>query len=56
MAKTEENKRQEAAVEKQPVVIPYQINKEEKIVCPVCGHANEEYAAICKMCSNYLRG
>ena len=32
------------------------VEKEEKIVCPVCGHANSEYAALCKMCSNYLRG
>ena len=29
--------------------------KEEAfIVCEVCGHANSEKAAICKMCSNYL--
>ncbi len=29
-------------------------NNEIRIVCPVCGHANPNYTAICKMCSNYL--
>ena len=28
--------------------------QEERIVCPVCGHPNPEFTAICKMCSNYL--
>ncbi len=27
---------------------------EEKIVCEVCGYANDKYAKMCKMCSNYL--
>ena len=31
--------------------------KEEKfIICDVCGYANSHKAAICKMCSNYLKG
>ena len=30
--------------------------KEEKVICDVCGHANPEHTAICKMCSNYLKG
>ena len=28
--------------------------KEEKIICEVCGYANPKYTAICKKCSNYL--
>ena len=28
--------------------------KEKKIVCDVCGYANPEHTAQCKMCSNYL--
>ena len=31
--------------------------KEEKfIICDVCGYANSHKAAMCKMCSNYLKG
>ena len=31
--------------------------KEEKfVICEVCGHANPQKTAICKMCSNYLEG
>ncbi len=31
--------------------------KEEKfIICDVCGHANSQKTALCKMCSNYLKG
>ena len=26
------------------------------ILCEVCGHANPENTAMCKMCSNYLEG
>ena len=26
-----------------------------KIVCDVCGYANDKYTAVCKMCSNYLK-
>ena len=39
---------------KQPVVIPYSVEKGKKIVCPVCGHANPEHTALCENCSNYL--
>ena len=57
MNKKEEKEMQSSSeVEvKQPIVIPYSVaNKEKKIVCPVCGHANPEYTALCEMCSNYL--
>ena len=30
--------------------------KEAFVICEVCGHANSEKTAICKMCSNYLDG
>lgn len=30
--------------------------KENLVVCEVCGYANPEKTAICKMCSNYLKG
>ncbi len=29
--------------------------KEQKIVCPVCGHANKASNGLCEMCSNYLK-
>ena len=29
---------------------------EKYVVCEVCGHVNPEKTAICKMCSNYLKG
>ncbi len=28
--------------------------EEEKVVCEVCGYANDKNVLICKMCSNYL--
>ena len=37
-------------------VIIAQKEKENLIVCEVCGYANPEKTAICKMCSNYLKG
>ena len=45
--------------EKQPeqsTLILTQEKKEERIICEVCGHANPHDTAICKMCSNYLKG
>ena len=30
--------------------------KEDLVICEVCGYANPEKTAICKMCSNYLKG
>ncbi len=42
--------------------IPVVFTKEEKdsdvkkIICDICGHANPAHAAMCKMCSNYLKG
>ena len=38
------------------VVITQQPEKEKVVVCDMCGHANPENTAICKMCSNYLKG
>jgi hypothetical protein len=35
------------------------VNHTEKpavIICDVCGHVNPENTALCKMCSNYLKG
>ena len=35
-------------------IVQCENTNDKKIVCPVCGHANPEHTAICKMCSNYL--
>lgn len=37
-------------------VLIAQNEKEKFVVCEVCGYANPEKTAICKMCSNYLKG
>ena len=39
----------------QTVIMPCKVDKEKKIVCDMCGHANPEDSAICEMCSNYLQ-
>ena len=38
-----------------PVYVPITQEKEKKIICDVCGHANPEYTALCEQCSNYLK-
>ena len=38
-----------------PIFVPWKQEKENVIVCEVCGHKNQENTAICVMCSNYLR-
>lgn len=38
-----------------PVFVPYRQEKPVKVICEVCGHANPEDVAMCKMCSNYLK-
>ena len=38
-----------------PIYVPWKQEKEQVIVCEVCGHKNPEDTAICVMCSNYLR-
>lgn len=38
------------------IVITNANEKKEVVLCDVCGHANPENTAICKMCSNYLKG
>ena len=37
------------------VLVPYAVDRPKKIICDVCGHANTEDSALCKMCSNYLQ-
>ena len=37
-------------------VLITQKEKEYFVICEVCGYANPEKTAICKMCSNYLKG
>ncbi len=29
--------------------------QEQKVVCDVCGYENDDKAAMCKMCSNFLK-
>ena len=31
------------------------VEPEPKVVCPVCGHANNQYNSLCEMCSTYLK-
>ena len=52
--KEEKTKNEKSILEQQQIIIPYGIEKKKMIVCDVCGHANPEYTAICKNCSNYL--
>jgi hypothetical protein len=40
--------------EQQPIILPYGVKEEKKVVCDLCGYANPEHTAICQMCSNYL--
>ncbi len=30
------------------------VEKEEYVICEVCGHANKASNGLCEMCSNYL--
>lgn len=39
----------------QPFMMPFVNEKKVLVFCDVCGHANPEEAALCQMCSNYLR-
>lgn len=44
------------AEELQPqIIIPANSVMQKKWICDVCGHANPEYTALCKKCSNYLQ-
>lgn len=38
------------------IVITNANEEKEVVLCDVCGHANPKNTAICKMCSNYLKG
>jgi len=50
-----EKTKTEKEAPKEAVVLVSDAKKDEvKVVCPVCGHANPEHTALCKMCSNYL--
>ena len=40
--------------EQKTIVINMTEENKNVIICEVCGHANPENTAICKMCSNYL--
>jgi recombinational DNA repair protein RecR len=44
-----------AAQNGQALVVPLASEKKKYAVCDVCGHANPEEAAMCEMCSNYLK-
>lgn len=35
-------------------IVPCDTKEPHRIVCPMCGHANPDYTAMCKKCSNYL--
>ena len=52
MTRTDDLGRELAVLNNSQLIVP----KEEKIICEVCGHANPEFAAVCQMCSNYLKG
>ena len=39
----------------QPFVVPVVSERKKLVYCDVCGHANPEEAALCEMCSNYLK-
>ena len=54
MTRAENKKTDQEKAEKEIHVLQYEKDKEKRIVCPMCGHANPEFTAICKMCSNYL--
>ena len=36
------------------IVLTHDKQNSVRVVCEVCGYANPEHTAICKMCSNYL--
>ena len=42
--------------EQKTVIITQDDSKKNVVICDVCGYANPENTAICKMCSNYLKG
>ena len=52
----EKTKKIETEPEKQAAIpiVPCETKEPKRIVCPMCGHANPEYTAMCKKCSNYL--
>ena len=46
----------QAAADQGTLVLKADAPKEKFIICEVCGQANPENTAMCKMCSNYLKG
>ena len=46
--------KQDSLTSAEHIVIPVKCEQPKLIICDMCGHANPEYTAICKMCSNYL--
>lgn len=55
MTKNESKDLTKSTSQEHQVVIPLNGVKEVKWMCDVCGHANPEYTAQCKKCSNYLQ-
>ena len=54
----EKNKKEQASQQSptpaQTILVSSATEKEQKVICDVCGYANPENTAICKKCSNYL--
>ena len=55
MAKEINSTVKEQEILEKTVLVAHQ-EKEARVICEVCGHDNPENTAICKMCSNYLKG
>ena len=55
MSKEEKSTTKEQEPFEKTVLIT-QKDQERLVICEVCGYANPEKTAICKMCSNYLKG
>ena len=57
MAKDSNSTATEREITEKVILVTQQGNESEKyVVCEVCGYANPEKTAMCKMCSNYLKG
>lgn len=47
--------KKEEVNQNQPIIVSNNQQPIKKVVCDMCGYANPEHTAICKMCSNYLK-
>lgn len=43
------------ATEGKVLIVGKTQEKQKTVICEVCGYANSENVALCKMCSNYLK-